>query len=95
MTLAEFKNSLSEGAPPPGISKALEALWHDAKGNWEVAHPLVQNPLDQKACWVHGFLHREDGDLGNAGYWYSRAGKAVPNLSIQQEWDQIVSEFLL
>lgn len=94
MTLEEFKKSLSESSPPRDIDNALEALWYNAKGNWDLAHSLVQNKLDNSSCRVHGFLHREEGDLGNAGYWYGRAGKTILNLSIQQEWDQIVAEFL-
>ena len=56
-------------------SPMLKALAHAAAGEWEAAHTLVQDDPSPEAAWVHAHLHRVEGDLSNAGYWYRRAGK--------------------
>ena len=94
MNFQEFNQSLSASAPPPDFNIPLQALWHDAKGAWHTAHALVQNHQDAHSCRVHAFLHREEGDLGNANYWYKRAGKTMPNGSLRQEWETIVKELI-
>ncbi len=94
MTLEQFKHSLSKSSPPPDFSPSLHALWLDAKGNWDDAHQIVQQLSTPAACWVHAYLHREEGDLGNASYWYSRAGKPKPDSSLQDEWDEIAQQLL-
>ena len=93
MDLSTFKNSLAEGEAPP-LPVYLLALWQDAKGNWEAAHDLVQDPGDQKAAWVHAYLHRKEGDIRNADYWYNKAGRARPQVSLNQEWEELVQAFL-
>ena len=75
MTLSEFKNSLSENIPSDNLSVYLQALWYDAKGDWEKAHALIQDVPDKNASWIHAYLHRREGDTGNADYWYFRAGR--------------------
>jgi hypothetical protein len=94
METENFISSLADGAPPSVISVYLQALWYDAKGNWEKAHTIVQDIDDKKAAWVHAYLHRKEGDNGNARYWYSRAGKAFPSVSLQQEWEMIVAALI-
>jgi hypothetical protein len=94
MTIAEFKESLSKQSPPSGISGYLNALWHDAKGNWEKAHQIIQDIEDKNAAWIHAYLHRKEGDIWNADYWYNRAGKKRPDVSLEQEWQSISEEFL-
>jgi hypothetical protein len=79
---------------PPQLSIHLLSLWYDAKGDWHKAHSLVDSLQDETACWVHAYLHRKEGDLGNAGYWYRNAGKPMPVVSLQQEWEQIVNALL-
>ncbi len=76
MDLAALRASLGGPAPPPGLGPALQALWRDAKGDWDGAHPLAQVDESAAGCWVHAYLHRKEGDAGNAAYWYRRAGKA-------------------
>jgi hypothetical protein len=93
MTL-EFKSSLSDATPAPGISPPLAALWWAAKGNWTRAHEIVQDEAGVDAAWVHAYLHRVEGDLGNAGYWYRQAGKSVANGPLEAEWDKVVSALL-
>jgi hypothetical protein len=94
MTIADFKSSLSGAAPVPDVSPPLAALWWAAKGNWDKAHAIVQDEAGVDAAWVHAYLHRLEGDLGNAGYWYRRAGKPVASGPVEAEWDRVVSALL-
>jgi len=94
MKAADFKSSLSGTAPAPGVSPPLAALWWAAKGEWDKAHALVQDEAGVDAAWVHAYLHRVEGDLGNAGYWYRRAGKSVARGPLEAEWDKVVSALL-
>lgn len=91
MTLEEFKASLSESQPPKGISKLLEAMWYDGRHDWNMAHEIVQDIPSEDASWIHAYLHRKEGDHGNAAYWYSRAGKPVARVSLEEEWEEIVN----
>lgn len=76
LDLAGFEASLRGGQPPPGLDPPLQALWHGLRGEWQGAHAIVQDlEGDPAADWVHAWLHRIEGDLGNAGYWYRRAGR--------------------
>ncbi len=91
-----FEQSLESSKPPGGISQELAALWHDAKGNWELAHECVQDLSTRDAAWVHAYLHRKEGDEGNAAYWYSRGRKEFPaSLTLEEEWGEIARELLL
>jgi hypothetical protein len=94
MDLAAFKVSLRDGAPPDGIEPVLQALWHEARGDWDKAHRLAQSQSDATGAWVHAYLHRVEGDQANAAYWYHRAGKAVATAPLNEEWDSIVSALL-
>lgn len=94
MDLTAFKESLSLKQPPEGLSAYLQALWYDANGEWDSAHKLVQDIGDNNASWIHAYLHRKEGDLSNAAYWYGKAGKSRPSLSLDNEWEQIVSALL-
>jgi hypothetical protein len=93
MTLDEFKQSLSAGSPPQqGV--LLEAMWYAGKNDWDRAHEIVQDINSRDAAWIHAYLHRKEGDLGNASYWYHRAGKNMPNVSLEKEWEEIVTALL-
>ncbi|GEO12000.1 hypothetical protein [Segetibacter aerophilus] len=94
MDLSTFNASLS-GNTPPASSVYLQALWFDAKDNWKSAHDLVDHLNDKNACWVHAYLHRKEGDIRNADYWYKRAGKKRPSATLNEEWEQLVQTFLL
>jgi hypothetical protein len=94
MTLAEFKRSVSKARPPPGLAAALAALWWEAKGDWERAHALVMDDGGKDCAWVHAYLHRLEGDLGNARYWYGQAGKVPPTGRLPAEWDSIAQALL-
>ena len=94
MTLEEFKSSLSKGSPPEGIGELLKALWYDAKGDWEKAHEIAQEDSSSAAAHVHAYLHRKEGDISNARYWYSTAGKDLPGSTLEEEWEEIVLNLL-
>ena len=94
MNTTEFKASLSAAAPAPRLDAPLAALWWAANGDWDQAHRIVQDDETSEAAWVHAYLHRVEGDLGNAGYWYRRAGKPVATASLEAEWDAIASALL-
>ena len=92
--MADFKASLSGAAPAPGLDAPLAALWWAAKGRWDEAHKIVQDEKTADAAWVHAYLHRVEGDLGNAGYWYRRAAKPAAAGPIDTEWEWIASALL-
>jgi len=94
MTLAELKASLSASAPPPQLPRTLAALWHDAKGDWDAAHKVAQDIDGADGAWIHAYLHRKEGDAGNAAYWYRRAGKPVSTRSLADEWEEIAMELM-
>ena len=93
MTLDQFRATLSESHPPT-VSPLLRALWHDAQGDWDRAHTIAQDIDDLQGSWVHAYLHRKEGDLGNAAYWYRRARQPVATDSLDAEWSRIVTALL-
>lgn len=94
MTLPEFIASLQSSEPPYGLKPALTVMWWDGKGDWEMAHDIAQNMKGSTGSYLHAYLHRKEGDLGNAAYWYARAGRNMPQASLQEEWEQIVTALL-
>jgi hypothetical protein len=90
MNISEFRASLAAASPPPP-SHALRALWLDAKGDWDGAHDAAQADEGGAGDWVHAYLHRKEGDAGNAANWYRRARKPVCETSLDEEWASIVS----
>jgi hypothetical protein len=89
---AAFTRTLSLDEPPFALSATLAALWWAKKGDWHKAHRLVMDEPNAEAAWVHAYLHRVEGDLGNARYWYRRAHKAVAAGALDDEWAAIVNE---
>jgi len=94
MNLQSFKLSVGDDTSPPGVSLALEALWHQAKGDWDTAHNIAQSLKNPMGSWIHAFLHRIEGDNSNAAYWYRMAGKPVCTSRLADEWDEIVEALL-
>ena len=94
MTFDIFKKSLGKEKVPDGIHTLLHALWHDAKGNWTEAHNLAQEIATKEGSWVHAYLHRKEGDVSNAAYWYRKAEKQLPVTSIDEEWEELVEALL-
>jgi hypothetical protein len=76
------------------MNSLLQALWHEAKGDWTRAHELLQPEDGADAAWVHAYLHRVEGDAGNAAYWYRRAVKPVSQQSLADEWNSLVAALL-
>lgn len=93
MTLTDFKSMLSS-SEPPALSESLIAMWYDGKGDWERAHNVAQDIRTKEGSWIHAYLHRKEGDTGNAQYWYNRANQPVCNTSLEAEWDAIVTALL-
>jgi hypothetical protein len=85
----------SAPAVPHGASAPVAALWHAAQGDWAKAHDLVNDLEGETAAWVHAHLHRVEGDLDNAGYWYRRANKPAAKNSTDEEWKEIADALLL
>lgn len=94
MTPAEFKRSLSKSMPPDGIAPALAALWWAGKDDWDKAHKLVMDEDGAECAWVHAYLHRVEGDLDNARYWYRRARRKPAEGDLQAEWTSIAAALL-
>lgn len=76
------------------FSPELLALWYDGKGDWKLAHDQVDHLSGKSAARVHAYLHRKEGDLWNADYWYRQAGESRREISLEQEWEELVSKFL-
>jgi hypothetical protein len=92
--MAEFRASLSGAAPAPHLAAPLAALWWAANGDWDRAHQIAQDEPTADAAWVYAYLHRLEGDSGNAGYWYRRAGKPVAEGPPEVEWQGIAAALL-
>jgi hypothetical protein len=90
MTVDDLKRATDTATLPP----LLRALWHDARGEWDAAHHLAQDVDDADGAWVHAYLHRKEGDPGNAAYWYERANQPVATDSLSAEWDRIAAALL-
>ena len=94
MQFDEFIHSTKEDAPPQILSEPLQAMWHARKGDWETAHNIAQSIGTELGSWIHAYLHRVEGDLSNADYWYKRAGKLPHSGSTEAEADEIVNSIL-
>ncbi|MGC3944227.1 MAG: hypothetical protein QM762_06870 [Chryseolinea sp.] len=94
VTFETFKESLKNNEPPDNLPVLLKAMWFEGKGDWHSAHELAQDVNTRDGSWIHAYLHRKEGDIGNAGYWYSRAGRSMPTHSLNAEWEFITRELL-
>ena len=84
-----------ERLPPPDLSGELRSLWLAKKGDWHAAHDIVSDIHTVMGSWIHAHLHVLEGDLGNAGYWYRKAGKSPrPPEQSDEEWIELVEENL-
>ncbi len=94
MDITAFKLTIRDNVPPLGLTIQQEALWYDGKGDWEKAHDLVNDLDDKQSAHVHAYLHRKEGDLWNADYWYRRAGRQRPDSTLEEEWEELVTILL-
>ncbi|MDB5393628.1 MAG: hypothetical protein JWM91_1134 [Rhodospirillales bacterium] len=90
----EFIRTLNSDQPPTNLSAALVGLWWDAKGDWDKAHACVDACTDEAGIRVHAYLHRKEGDLSNAAYWYGRVDRAVPDISLADERETLRRDLL-
>jgi hypothetical protein len=94
MTYDEIIKSVEDEQPPAGLSETLTSLWWDQKGDWDLAHSIAQDIPTVQGSAVHAYLHREEGVLWNADYWYARAGRSRPDVPLEKEWESLVKEML-
>jgi hypothetical protein len=94
MDFSDFKRSLAKAKPPAGVAPALAALWWAGKDEWEKAHRIVMDEARKDCAWVHAYLHRVEGDLANARYWYRQAQRPVPTKPLAAEWEEITTTLL-
>ena len=93
-TVQQFAESLASDRPTVDLEAPLAGLWWDAKGDWDKAHQCVDHLDDPAGMRVHAYLHRKEGDLGNAGYWYRRTGRRAPDLSLEAEHTMLLRDLL-
>ena len=94
MKYEEFKLLITESKPQTQLNKYLTILWYNAKGKWDIAHNLANSLYNKNGSLLHAYLHRKEGDLANASYWYLNADKEMPNISLKEEWDGLVKKYL-
>lgn len=94
MNLDEFTRLTEQESLLLNLPSALQGLWYAKQGDWKKAHQLIQNASDVDSAWVHAYLHRVEGDLDNARYWYRRAGRSEFKADLAQEWEQITKAML-
>ena len=90
------RSATTDAAPPAGLAAELRVLWLARAGRWDEAHDQCQDLPDPAGAWIHAWLHRQEGDFGNAAYWYARAGKPEPTrgLALNDEWLQIARDLV-
>lgn len=94
MDFNTFQESLKVLTPPDFSNALLLALWHEGRGDWDASHNIAQDVHSKEGSWVHAYLHRKEGDIWNADYWYNRAGRKRPAYGLEQEWREMVEWFL-
>ena len=94
MKFEEYLKCIDLDSPPSELSETLTSLWWDKKGDWDTAHTIAQDIPTKEGSAVHAYLHREEGVLWNADYWYTRAGRKRPSIPIEDEWKLLVEEML-
>ena len=94
MNYERFMASIEHTSPPAELPLSLLALWYDARGNWDLAHETIQNESDETCAWIHAYLHRKEGDLWNARYWYNKCGRGEFKGSLSEEWQSITRSLL-
>jgi hypothetical protein len=92
--ISRFFASLELSKPRTPLSAPLRAIWHGLRGEWDAAHETVQAESDRNSAWVHAWLHRIEGDLPNARYWYGRAGREISSASTQDEAKSIATALI-
>ncbi|MGV8839293.1 MAG: hypothetical protein ACWA6X_03200 [Bauldia sp.] len=94
MNAADFVKVTATASPPTGLTGPLLGLWYAGRGDWEAAHDTVRLDESAAAAWVHAHLHRIEGDLDNARYWYGQAGRPYTAEPLEAERAKIAAELL-
>ena len=94
MNFETYLKSIDNDSPSVQFSEILTALWWDKKGNWDKAHTIAQDIPTKEGNAVHAYLHRVEGVLWNADYWYARAGRSRPQIPLEEEWKLLVEDML-
>ena len=94
MTFDDFLQSVQDARPPDDLPDTLTSLWWDKKGDWDKAHFIAQNIATLQGSAVHAYLHREEGVMWNADYWYGRARRRRPDMPLEDEWRALVDEMM-
>ncbi|MFI8378429.1 hypothetical protein [Leeuwenhoekiella sp. NPDC079379] len=90
----EFEITLTRDNPPPDWPETLQSLWYKANDNWEASHTIAQDIKHSMGSLIHAHLHRDEGDNYNAKYWYTKAGRAFPNISLKEELRLLIAEII-
>jgi hypothetical protein len=90
MTYEKFISLTEQKIKPVDLSDYLLSLWHEKNDDWETAHSIIQKIPDQMASHIHAYLHRKEGDIWNAKYWYNRAEVKLKEIPLGKEWDDLV-----
>jgi hypothetical protein len=94
MNYDDFIRIRDEGIIPDDIHVLLQAILLDAAGDWDSAHRIARDEFTKEGYWVHAYLHRKEGDLSNALYWYGNAGRKIPETNLEEEWESIAKTLL-
>lgn len=94
ISIEEYLKLKDSGTVPDDIPSLLQSLLLDAAGDWDSAHKIAQKEINNDGAWVHAYLHRKEGDLLNASYWYRIAEKSMPDMSLEEEWEYIAMALL-
>ena len=95
MQYEDFIKLTKESEPSDKLAEIHLAIWYAVKDNWDMAHKIVQDINTKTASWIHAYLHRVEGDIGNAQYWYNRAKKESSSESFETELNDIIKSVFL
>ena len=95
MEYNDFIKLTEKQKPSKKLSVIHLAIWYILKDNWDMSHKTVQKLNTEIACLFHAYLHRVEGDLGNAGYWYSRASMKPTTASLETELSDILKSVFI
>ena len=95
MEYNDFIKLTEKQKPSEKLSGIHLAIFYILKDNWDMAHETVQKLNTEIACLFHAYLHRVEGDLDNAGYWYSRASMKPTTASLETELSDIIKSVFI
>ena len=95
MQYDDFIILTKESKPSNKLAGVHLAIWYAVKDNWDMAHNIVQDINTETAYWIHAYLHRVEGDISNAYYWYNHAKKEPSLASLESELNDIIKTVFL